>query len=155
MAMSKRWFDWWCLAAGVLVTAAVGCAPEPNTATVRGSVTYKGKPLTSGLVLFYTEANANANETPVASAVIQGDGAYVTDLVPKGKVIAAIDPAPLASIAHLFAGGPKPKDGPEPLGASAPPKSGVRLADKYKRPETSGLKYTIDSRKQTIDIVLE
>ncbi len=157
MLMIRRVFDWLCFTAVVLLTSAVGCSPEPNTATVRGSVTYKGKPVTSGLVLFYAEAKANANETPVASAVIQGDGAYVTDLVPKGSVIVAIDPEPLAAISAMVnpTRGPRPKDGPEPAVPSSPSKSGMRLPDKYQRPETSGLKYTIDSRNQTIDIVLK
>ena len=58
-------------ACGLLVLAAAGCGPSlPETATVGGLVTFNGKPVPAGQIVFYPE-----NGRPAMSA-IDADGRY-------------------------------------------------------------------------------
>lgn len=68
-----------------LLIAASGCG-QP-TAQVSGGVAYKGKPLTSGVVVFVEQATNKA--TP--PVYIQPDGSYFVPLAPIGPVIVLIE----------------------------------------------------------------
>ncbi|MEW4564741.1 hypothetical protein AB1K70_19530 [Bremerella sp. JC770] len=75
----------WVIAVSVLFVAGCsGASDGPERAVVSGSVTYQGKPLESGDILFTPVAG---NDSPAAGAVIT-DGQYVTTNkggVPMGK----------------------------------------------------------------------
>jgi len=54
-----------------------GCSAEPvPLAPVKGKVTYRGAPLTSGMIVFAPDEN-RGSQGPLAQAEIQGDGSYV------------------------------------------------------------------------------
>lgn len=115
--------------------ALVGCSKGVKKVTVSGTVSYKGQPLSSGILKFV------GSEGSYSAAVIQADGTYtITDVVP-GEIQVGIMEAPQGSGSSSGAGGPSGK----------PP---VSLPEKYRNPESSGLKYTItpDTRKLDIDI---
>jgi hemoglobin len=98
---------------------------EEETATVSGHVTYKGKPLPSGMVSFHSKANKTKN------AAIEVDGTYQAKLAPgdyRVTVAVAAD-----------------KQGKKP----------VNLPEKYADSKTSGLKYTAVKGKQDVDIELK
>lgn len=70
-------------AVGLLVaflTAATGCGSE-GVGEAKGTVTYNGKPLPAGLVVFTNEA-----DTRMASAYLKPDGTYHATQVPAGAV---------------------------------------------------------------------
>jgi hypothetical protein len=61
------------LAAAALL-AATGCRAEPAMVQVEGTVSYRGKPLTNGMINFEPTDPARANDA--ASALIGPDGRY-------------------------------------------------------------------------------
>jgi len=154
-------------ACGCLVLTATGCS-SGRRATVTGKVTYQGKPLTSGTVMFYT-----ADGSAGGSASIMPDGMYKAADVPVGEVTATV---------RTIAAGSMPKGEAKPGGApsgliipgkgpagggdgavSAPSpgtkvipggEPGVAIPEKYGKPTLSGLKYTVTGGTQTIDIPL-
>lgn len=67
---------WTALAAGLLVVAT-GCGKltTSSMAPVRGKVSYKGKPLTMGTIVFAPDA-LKGSTGPLAHATIQTDGSY-------------------------------------------------------------------------------
>src|SRR5262245_11925796 len=66
--MTKRWMT---AAAALGVAALAGCSDNLPVAPVHGVVTYKGKPVTTGLVMFVPTAGG-----PGASGKIGRDGSY-------------------------------------------------------------------------------
>src|SRR4051812_10074770 len=73
--------------AAVIVFAAVGCGGR--TATLTGKVTYQGNPVVSGSVIVLG-ADGTAR-----SGVIQPDGTYAVEGVPRGPVrIGVLSPDP-------------------------------------------------------------
>src|SRR4051812_44690714 len=72
--------------AALLVLGVSGCG---GTATVSGKVTYNGRPVTSGTVVFM-----DADGRPSPPAYIQADGTYSASNVPVGAVRVAIDNPP-------------------------------------------------------------
>src|ERR1700736_3962239 len=64
------------LAAGLLVLCA-GCGgpTTPEVAAVRGKVSYRGKPLATGTIVFAPDS-LRGNSGPLARADIQADGSY-------------------------------------------------------------------------------
>jgi L-ascorbate metabolism protein UlaG (beta-lactamase superfamily) len=72
------------LAAAALVSAG-GCDSQPAFGGVRGTVTYDGRPLPAGQVVFTNEA-----ATFMGSAYLKGDGTYEARNVPAGAVLVAV-----------------------------------------------------------------
>jgi hypothetical protein len=126
------------LVLAVLAVAAVaGCSSGTKKVTVNGTVTYKGQPVRSGILQFV------GPEGSYSAAAVQSDGTFIiTDVVP-GEVKVGIMEAPQGS-------GSSSDD----KARSAPKAPPVSLPDKYRSPETSGLKYTItaDTRELPIKI---
>lgn len=60
-----------------VLAAAGGCGPSapPAPATVRGAVTFQGRPLAGGLVVFAPDRDKGNGGRPVAAAV-EPDGSY-------------------------------------------------------------------------------
>lgn len=119
---------------GVAALSLAGCGGEARTA-VEGKITYKGQPVTSGLI------NFQLNRGEVFGGSIESDGTYHFEM-PPGEYQVRIDaPAPMAA---YIEGQPEPKPGP-------------RLAPaKYANYATSDLKTTVGSDSpQTVDFPLE
>jgi len=121
----------------IVVVAVAGCPGGVKKVTFRGNVSYKGQPVRSGIVKFV------GPEGSYSAAVLQSDGTFIaTDVVP-GEVKVGVMEAPQGS-------GSSSDDKKTP-GPKTPP---VSLPEKYREPETSGLKYTItpETRDLSIDI---
>lgn len=93
----------------LLLVAVAGCGTSgPEMGDVKGTVTYKGKPLTTGTITFVPETDG----LPTAFAEIQPDGTYVAKTrdfgngVPIGKhrvmIIAVKDHGPEAPVEAIL-----------------------------------------------------
>jgi hypothetical protein len=68
----------------VLLIPPAAVSAQPNTGTVTGKVTYRGKPLADGLVTFLAKGAK-------VVAKIHPDGAYKASGVPVGKVLIVVE----------------------------------------------------------------
>lgn len=112
-------------AVGLCLLGIVGCGP--SSASVSGTVSFQGQPLTSGFVMFQP-AEGMLLQSPIAP-----DGTYRIDgVVPGGVAIAITGPA-------------KPVAGPDGVSADNPSSSGpqVFIPEKYGLLETAGLTYEV------------
>lgn len=127
----------WCVPVLVAVLAA-GCGGAKNEKVreVRGTVSYKGRPLDSGTVRV---VGAN-NE--VAFAVVQTDGSFILTDVPPGEVKVGVIQ------------GNQPRNVGDSSGKKAgrPDKPLVVLPKKYHDPETSGFTTTVGPGTTRLDI---
>lgn len=117
----------------LLVTAIVGCGPSgPEMGNVTGTVTYKGKPLTTGTITFIPEAGG----LPTAFADIQEDGTYIGKTrdfgegVPVGKhrvmIVAVKDNGPEAPVEAIL---PMKYSSDQQSGLTADVTSGENVVD--------------------------
>lgn len=121
-----------------LGAALVGCSQGVKKITVNGTVTYKGQPLESGILQFVGPDGA------YSAAVVQPGGKFImTDVVP-GEIKVGVQSSPSGS------GSSDPKAASAPKGPTP-----ATLPEKYRTPETSGLKYTITPDTQDIQIKLD
>lgn len=120
-----------------VIVAVAGCSSGGvKKVTVSGTVSYKGQPVRSGILQFVGPEGA------YSAANIQSDGSFtITDVVP-GEVKVGVMEAPGGSGSSS---GEKGRPAPKP----------VDLPDKYRSPETSGLKYTITPDTRQLDIKIE
>jgi hypothetical protein len=125
------------LAAGfALMSLSGGCrsnAPPPEHATVRGTVTFNGKPVAGGLVVFTPDPQRGGHGKP-ARAETGPDGGFVLQLdaspqIPAGWYRVSIAPAPAI---------------PDP--ASLTPPFPAKLA----RPDLSGLEREVQPGKEHV-----
>lgn len=120
-----------------LVLWASGCGPRFGD--VSGTVTYQGKPVPGGTIVFYDAAN-NA-----PSAEIKPDGSYSVSKVAAGRAKVVV----IAPMAINF-------QGPAGLGSAAPaPAKSVPLPAKYADPAQSGLTLEVRPGNQKHDVPLE
>jgi hypothetical protein len=124
---------------GAMVFAALGgCGGR--TATVTGKVSYQGRPVTYGSVIF-VGADKSARST-----AIEADGSYMVASVPRGiAAIAVISPDPSKGRAA------KKQDVANETAA----KQWFALPSKFEDPRTSGLACTIDAGHVSHDIDLK
>ena len=123
---------------GVLVLA--GCSSSKKGFALKGSVSYQGQPLTSGIVRLHMAENR------VAMARIQPDGSFeATDLF-AGEVKATIEADPMEEMQRRMRAGVR--------GPMAPIPKSTPIPAKYKDVNTSGLVFTIESN-QPLDIALQ
>jgi hypothetical protein len=123
---------------GVAVLGLVGCGSQGSS--VSGKVTYQGKPLTSGFVMFHPA------EGPVLQSPIAADGTYRIEGAAAGRVNVAVT------------GPSKPVAGPDGVSADADAPAGpqVYIPEKYGMLETAGLAYDVTgAATQSHDIALE
>ena len=137
---SSRYFPGRILGLAVVAVVAVsGCSSKGvKKVTVSGTISYKGHRLQSGILKFVGPEGA------YSAASIQPDGTFIiTDVVP-GEVKVGVMEAP---------GGSGSSSSSDDNKASSRTKP-VSLPEKYREPETSGLKYTItpDTKELNIDI---
>lgn len=138
----------------LLLLLAAGCSSK---GTVVGKVTYKGKPLSAGMVLFVPEQGGGAFRGDIQ------DGEYHVEKIPPGPVKIAITPAstsspmeyvmkmrPPADVLEKAAPGTSVEQFTQP----APPPQAASIPEKFLNPDTSGLTYTVQSGSQRHDIEL-
>jgi hypothetical protein len=160
----KRLASWaWLLVpagALALLPPVAGCS---GSATITGKVTYQGRPLTAGTVLF-TSTKGRGTRT----AQIGEDGTYTITNMPTGPAKIAVEtksaqPPPSRPFeADPRAGARPPAGAPLPEGAKATvygDPSKVRTAEPipehYANPDESGLTYTVKGGKQELPIDLK
>jgi hypothetical protein len=132
------------LAALLGASASLGCGSKKGT--VSGTISYKGEKLGNGIVTF-VGANGQA-----ASAPIQADGTYSMINVPVGTVkikVETIAPLENAPKSMMGVGMPDMKGQQKEAGKY------VKIPDRYKDTEKSGLTYQVNSGTQTHDINLD
>jgi hypothetical protein len=140
--MTHRSFAGCALLLGV---AIMGCGAKGGQ--VSGKVTFQGKPLTSGTVLFHCADGS------VAHALLASDGSYAIPNVPPGEAkitVKSHGPVPLGMIrgASKAPGGkPPPKELPAAL-------KFVPIPAAYGDPAQSGLALVVQGGSQRHDIAL-
>lgn len=149
----------WALAVGGLALAAGGgCgAPHYEHARVHGKVTYKGKPVPAGSVLFVPAGQPDDAPTNPASGTINPDGTYELHsqeeagaILGEHKVIVvAVDGAKQA---------PAPDPSKPPAVGAGPPVRGGQfktlVPEKYSNPVTTPLTRKVVAGDNAIDIEL-
>jgi hypothetical protein len=127
-----------------LLAGACGCART----TVQGTVTYRGRPVTHGSVIFLS-----ADRT-VRSGVIGPTGTYTVTGVHPGPVKIGV-----ISRYAPRAGADRARDrvrpGKQPLAAKAASQAFFALPRKYENPEASGLSCTLVAGRASHDIDLK
>jgi hypothetical protein len=119
-----------------------GCGGE-NKATVTGKVTYKGKPVRCGSVVFRNAANTKQ----IRWGVIKTDGVYTAEKVPFGEMkigVISRDPSKYPSI-----------DGEGKQVPSEKIEGWFELPDEYETPGGSDLHCNVDSSEVRYDIELK
>ena len=141
---SSRWTRIFALFAAVCASAALGCGGKK--ATVSGTVSYNGEKLGNGNITFI-DANSNA-----ATSQISADGSYIVTDVPVGTVKIQVETIPTSEPAskNLMGMGSPSMQGSK----QAQTGKYVKIPDKYKNAEKSGLTYEVKSGTQTHDINL-
>lgn len=140
-----------CLAGGA---AAAGCGPGyPETAEVHGEVTYAGKPVPEGRILFWPA------EGRPAMADLAADGSYsLTTFFSRDGALPGEHRVTIkATRVHFGGAGP---GAPAAPGPEAPPQgAGTPVVEwlvppVYERPETSPLRATVKPGENVIDFHL-
>lgn len=104
--------------------------------TVNGVVTYKGKPLSSGIITF------NSDKGSYSAATVQANGSFImTDVIP-GEISVGVMEAPQGSGSS---------SGEASAGPTLP---AANLPQKFRDPATSGLKYTVTEKTKDLNIAL-
>jgi hypothetical protein len=134
---SSAWFLAGSLSLVAIVVSVSGCGTKDAKVTIRGTVSYKGQPLSGGMLKF-----VGRNGAPPSAAPIQKDGTFTMSDVAVGEVNASILATPIS---------------PDRSGAktSNPKITPADLPEKYQDPEKSGLKYTITPDTRELDIKLD
>jgi hypothetical protein len=133
------------LAAAIATAAWLSCAPtgdHPPVYPVKGKVTYKGKPITAGSVIYELEGGGEAKGSPAEPGAgafrvtgrIQADGTFHlrafpgVEGMPEGHYKVGIDSRPGRTEIGVLDAGPRIKKGNPDV-----------LRGRYTDPKTSGL----------------
>ena len=139
------------VALAVGLTTFLGCGPSrPTTAPVSGKVTYQGKPVTEGRIMFYPQHGRPATGT------IGADGSYhlttfkANDGAAPGKYKVTIDAT------HAVGGAQPtgPQDERSLFKSGNVPKMERLVPQKYSRLETTDLTAEVKDGNNTIDFKL-
>jgi len=128
-----------------------GCGPNrPETASVSGKVTYQGKPVTTGRIVFHPDDGRRP-----AMAAIEPDGSYkLTTFDSEDGAMLGKHRVTIKSTRTV--GGPLPDD-LKMEGQAAPaelPKLEWLVPEKYSRKETTPLRAEVKEGENTIDFDL-
>lgn len=170
------------LAPAALLAAICGCGGS-NAGSVSGTVTYDGKPVTGGTLVFYSDTGSY-------SAGIRPDGTYSITDMPPGEMTVTVETEsvnpknkqsktydgqsqggaggkmypgggggggnPAGGGAPVGPDGKKYKQETSPIPEGAPTAQGeyVKIPDKYADKAKSGIKKSVTGGKQKIDIEL-
>jgi hypothetical protein len=143
-ADARRWYP---ALGGVLLPLLVaGCGPAVGD--VSGTVSFKGEPLGSGLVVFH-------GQKATVPANIAADGTFTASKVPVGPVKVTVETIAPQSGKSGGEGGKVSGVGMSATGAPTTPAGKyVKIPDKYKDPNNSGLTYEVKSGSQQHNIEL-
>lgn len=121
---SNTWKWCWFGHVGIVILAVglLGCSNEKPKGSVSGTVTFGGKPVTSGSVLF-----SDATTGTGATASLDTSGKYRIDSIPTGSYQVAITPPPA----------------PAPHERQQQAMQRVPVPPKYQNSQTSGLTATV------------
>jgi hypothetical protein len=143
------------LARGLTVCLFLLSAGCGSKGTITGTVSYQGKPLPSGSVMFVPQTG-----TPVTATI--DDGKYTVEKVPTGPAKIGVTSvnfdAPSGQMAQMMM---PPKDAPIPpearkaMEARGQGKKGIKIPENYGDPEKSGLTHTVTGGQQVHDIPLK
>jgi hypothetical protein len=118
----------------ISVAGTFGCGPQrverPDRARVTGKVTYNGKPVQGGVIVFHSISDSKKS----GGGSLKEDGSYSVTNVPIGEAQVTVDTESL-----------KPH-----LGSLY-----VKLPDRYMSSEESGLTFTVEAGENSKDFVLE
>lgn len=144
-------------AALIALAGIVGCNSSPAKGNVTGKVTLNNSPVTSGRITFHHENGKDA-----ATALLNPDGAYSVTDVPTGEVKVTVESLPFAQFGNKSqvprAGGSKMVDPTGKMTGADPLAGGgkfVPIPQKYQRPATTDLKYTVKRGDNEINIDLK
>ncbi len=141
----------------MVALATAGCSR--STATVSGTINFKGAPLKGGTVLFVNE------DGTTVSATIGEDGKYTIRNIHPGPVQIAVktaflrpnDKAPASKHPYKLVNPPADQEG-QPIQRGHDPtanaKRFVAIPPHYEELDTSGLTYTVEPGNQTHDLDL-
>jgi hypothetical protein len=135
-----------CLAALLLAVGLASPGCSRRTATVRGTVTYQNKKVTSGVVVF-----VGADGKATQPAPIQEDGTYTAANVPVGTVKVAVDNPPPPS--NTGGAGLSPTD-PEAQAAAKEAARYTPTPPQYRDANKSGLTTTVKPGSNTYNVDL-
>jgi hypothetical protein len=126
---------------------ALGCNRNPQTVPVTGTVTYQGKPLATGTIIFESPGSR-----PATGKIVDGQITEVTtfepgDGAPPGKHAIAIQS--IAETSSAVAADPSAKTSAGYMQATS------LLPDKYGAPSTSGLSADIQAGMGPLKFELE
>jgi hypothetical protein len=127
-----------------------GCGS--NTATVTGTVTYKGKPVPGGSVVLYCA------DQQIVRGLIGIDGRYTIPNVPCGQATVTVhSPSRLPEGLRIQQKLPPVQNGPRPpiLDATENPGRGGGIPARYAIPDESGLVVVVTGRLLVFDIDLQ
>jgi hypothetical protein len=131
--MSRSWRS--IAAFAVVIGVVVGCGPSgPRPIVVKGKVTFKGEPVTQGMVQFTNTATYQAAETSLGA-----EGAYQLEVFAGSYTIIVYPPFSVDTSSGL----------PNPMF-----KKVANIPAKYHIPMTSGLKADVAADKATHDFEL-
>jgi hypothetical protein len=142
--------------AGTLPVAALCLAIAPlsgcgfKSASLSGTVTYQGKPLTGGSVILYCE------DQQIVRGIISPDGAYSIPNVPRGPCRVTVKThTPIPSGFSLNQELPPVEDGPIPPWAGRAHRgAAANIPERYAIPEESGLTVNVNKIQTIFDIAL-
>ena len=134
--LKTRWLGW--LLLPILLAGVCGCS---NTAEVTGKVTYKGRAVRYGSVIFLS-----ADKT-ARSGVIEPDGSFTVEGVPRGAAKIAVISRNPAMGRSVVRNGKRTR--PDKIEQWFP------LPPQYESPTTAGLSCTIDAGRFRYDIELK
>jgi hypothetical protein len=139
----------WALALGLgLLALTAGCSGNKSSkVTVQGKVTYASQPA-AGVRITFKGAN---NDT--VSTLTKAGGNYIVTEVPRGEVKVAVETPPSMTLYGNRAPAP-PKGTPVIAPAEGEVSKATRLPTKYRDPESSGLRYTVEQSNQEINVDL-
>ena len=117
------------------------------------TVTYKGKALPGGTVIFVTEDNLKQDRVQ-----IKPDGTYSSSTVPLGNLRVAVEPAPKGVSGNMPKGVKKPEMPADSPASKVYGQSGADYVDipqPLRDPATSKITLKVESGVQTFDIPLK
>jgi hypothetical protein len=133
----------------LLAGAVAGCGGKSG-ATVSGTVSYKGKPVTSGEVVFLSPDGKATVRAPIGP-----DGTYTAQHVPVGPAKLGVDnPPPAGNLGAAEVEKPAAND-PEVQEMKAKASHYAATPPRYADPNQSGLSYTVTAGTQKHDIPLQ
>ena len=120
---------------GILVT---GCGKAKPLGTVRGTVQFRGKPVTKGIVMLYSAAVGYGNQREIDS-----DGSFAVDGLPYGPYQLAVSPPMVME---------------DYDGKSAPTLRVIEVDNipkRYRNPSTSGFSCDVAEPNVTVDLRMD